>query len=251
MNSRQKRFCHEYLIDLNAKQAARRAGYTGTARTLEVTGSKLVRNAEVKAYLEQLKARRLERLDLKAEDVLRKLIGVAFADPRKLVEYRRRCCRHCHGKGFAYQRTDAEYETARAYHEERVRKFNAGGGPVDDDDEQDPGEFDEQGGGGFDRTRLPHERCPECRGEGKEEVFIHDTDELDDEALALYAGIEQTRDGVKVIMHDQARAREQLGRHLKLFTDVVEHKGLDALNQRMQVARHRLRKARQTEEPPA
>lgn len=37
----------------------------------------------------------------------------------------------------------------------------------------------------------------------------------------------------------------KLGSHHKLFTDVVEHKGLEGLQQRLQVARYRVRKAKE------
>lgn len=37
----------------------------------------------------------------------------------------------------------------------------------------------------------------------------------------------------------------KLGSHHKLFTDVVEHKGLEGLQQRLAVARHRIKKAKE------
>lgn len=48
---KQKRFADEYLIDLNAKQAAIRSGYS--AKTAEVQGSRLLSNAKVQAYIAQ------------------------------------------------------------------------------------------------------------------------------------------------------------------------------------------------------
>lgn len=51
MNARQKKFCDEYLIDLNATQAAIRAGYSEhTARSL---GQRLLTNVDVSAYIQQ------------------------------------------------------------------------------------------------------------------------------------------------------------------------------------------------------
>lgn len=64
-------FCEEWLKDRNGKRAAIAAGYT--ERSAEVTASRLLRNAKVKAYIEeQLKEaqqRRRESLD----DILNEL----------------------------------------------------------------------------------------------------------------------------------------------------------------------------------
>ena len=56
MNARQKRFCDEYLIDLNATQAAIRAGYSEkTARQIgEQNLSKLDIREAINAQLERL-----------------------------------------------------------------------------------------------------------------------------------------------------------------------------------------------------
>lgn len=51
MNARQKRFCDEYLIDCNAKQAAVRAGYS--PKTAYAIGAKNLKKPELKAYLEE------------------------------------------------------------------------------------------------------------------------------------------------------------------------------------------------------
>ena len=56
MNARQKRFCDEYLIDLNGTQAAIRAGYTpNSART---NAAKMLAKDNISAYI----AAELERL---------------------------------------------------------------------------------------------------------------------------------------------------------------------------------------------
>lgn len=49
LTDKQKRFCDEYLIDLNATQAAIRAGYS--PKTAEQTASRLLRNVKVQEYI--------------------------------------------------------------------------------------------------------------------------------------------------------------------------------------------------------
>lgn len=51
MNAKQKRFCDEYLIDCNATQAAIRAGYS--EKTAYSVGQRMLKNVEVKSYIEQ------------------------------------------------------------------------------------------------------------------------------------------------------------------------------------------------------
>ena len=51
MNVKQKRFCDEYLIDCNATQAAIRAGYS--EKTAYSVGQRMLKNVEVKSYIEQ------------------------------------------------------------------------------------------------------------------------------------------------------------------------------------------------------
>ena len=54
VTDKQKRFCDEYLIDLNATQAAIRAGYS--SKYANTNASKLLQNTTIKKYLdEQLK----------------------------------------------------------------------------------------------------------------------------------------------------------------------------------------------------
>ena len=52
LTEKQKRFCEEYLIDLNATQAAIRAGYSKKYADRE--GHKLVENSRVLEYLKEL-----------------------------------------------------------------------------------------------------------------------------------------------------------------------------------------------------
>lgn len=239
MNARQIRFCHEYIKDLNGTAAARRAGYTGTDASLATEASRLLRNAEVKARIDEAKKRREERTKVDADTLLLNLQAVAFGDPRKIVEHRRRCCRHCWGKGHKWQFTDTAFAEEKEKHERRLAEWDKNEDP---DKGDGPGEFDEKGGPGFDRSQLPHEKCPECKGEGVPEVFIRDTDALDEDALAMFKSIEVTKDGgIKVHLHDQMKAREMLGRHLKLFSEVIEVKGLEGLAGRIAAAQARIK----------
>lgn len=78
LTARQIQFIDEYLIDLNAKQAAIRAGYA--EHTAEAQGSRLLRNVQVAAEIDKRKAERSQRVKITADHVLVRLNDEAEAD---------------------------------------------------------------------------------------------------------------------------------------------------------------------------
>jgi len=77
LNPRQKTFVAEYLIDLNATQAACRAGYR--PKRAQKTGSRLLQRRDVRGAIAEAQAQRLAKLDMDAEAVLTELARVARA----------------------------------------------------------------------------------------------------------------------------------------------------------------------------
>lgn len=77
-NEKHEAFALQFVIDLNGKQAAIRAGYS--PKTAEVQASKLLRIPKVRARIDELKAKRAERVELKAENVIRELMRLGFSD---------------------------------------------------------------------------------------------------------------------------------------------------------------------------
>ena len=69
MNDKQLRFCEEYLIDLNATQAAIRAGYS--PKTAKEQGSRLLSNANVRARIDKDIAERSKRVGVNQQRVIR------------------------------------------------------------------------------------------------------------------------------------------------------------------------------------
>ncbi len=68
LNDKQKRFADEYLLDLNATQAAIRAGYS--KKTAQEQGSRLLSNVMVSEYIEKQKERRQKKTEITQEWVL-------------------------------------------------------------------------------------------------------------------------------------------------------------------------------------
>lgn len=68
LTNRQQAFAREYLVDLNATQAAIRAGYA--PKSAKVTGARLLTNANVSAAVQAAMDERAERTELTADYVL-------------------------------------------------------------------------------------------------------------------------------------------------------------------------------------
>lgn len=68
LTDKQKRFCEEFIIDLNATRAAIRAEYS--AKTAQVQSSRLLSNVMVQDYITELKTLRSERTAINADYVL-------------------------------------------------------------------------------------------------------------------------------------------------------------------------------------
>lgn len=71
LNDRQQRFVDEYLVDLNATQAAIRAGYSVSGARAHAC--KLLTNANIQAAISAAQAARQERTELTADEVIRDL----------------------------------------------------------------------------------------------------------------------------------------------------------------------------------
>ena len=87
LTAKQDRFVEEYLIDLNATQAAIRAGYS--EKTAQEQGSRLLSNVMVAKAIEAAQKERSERTEITQDMVLQELAKIGFADIRKAVNWGR------------------------------------------------------------------------------------------------------------------------------------------------------------------
>ncbi|MEC9067825.1 MAG: terminase small subunit [Pseudomonadota bacterium] len=77
MTPKQERFVEEYLIDLNATAAYRRAGYKARGNAAEVSASQLLRNPKVAGAIQKAMDARSKRTAITADYVLGGLQEVA------------------------------------------------------------------------------------------------------------------------------------------------------------------------------
>lgn len=215
MTPKQQQFVREYLVDLNATQAAIRAGYS-EASAQQIAAENLCKPVVAAAVAAELEAR-AERTAITADKVLAQWWQIATANANELMQFRRVCCRYCYGVGHAYQWRDErewqdrlERELADAAREERAPRMP-----------------DASGGFGFNRTREPHHECPSCYGEGSGETFTLDTRNLSPAARRLFAGVKQTKDGLEIKLRDQDAALANVAKHLGMLKDRTELTGLN------------------------
>lgn len=173
MTPKQQRFVDEYLIDLNATQAAIRAGYS--AKTAHAIGDENLRKPEIVAALQRAMDERAARTKITADLVLAELAKIGFSDIRKAVKWYSQT-------NIAAVDSDADVQ---ALSEEGALRFAVAS-----------------------------------------QVELISSDDVDDATAAAISEIGQSATGaLKVKFHDKRAALVDIGRHLGMFKDRVEHTG--------------------------
>lgn len=74
LTAKQQRFCDEYLVSLNATQAAIKSGYS--KKYANTNASKLLQNTAIKEYIEKRMAEKESQLIADQDEILRYLTSV-------------------------------------------------------------------------------------------------------------------------------------------------------------------------------
>lgn len=85
LTEKQKLFVSEYLIDLNATQAAIRAGYS--PKTAEQIGYQMLKKTSVSDAIAQAMAERSKRTGITADRVLNELAMIGFANAADIINF--------------------------------------------------------------------------------------------------------------------------------------------------------------------
>ncbi len=78
LTPKQQRFCEEYMVDLNATQAAVRAGYS--TKTAQEQSAQLLSKLIIQEYVAKLQHERRERVKIDSDHVLRRLVEIDQMD---------------------------------------------------------------------------------------------------------------------------------------------------------------------------
>lgn len=85
LTAKQRLFCQEYLVDLNATQAAIRAGYS--EKTAHVQGPRLLENVSVQEEIKRLVKMKLEKIGVRSDRVLEELAKLAFSNMKDFASW--------------------------------------------------------------------------------------------------------------------------------------------------------------------
>ncbi len=83
LTPKQKTFCDEYLIDLNATQAAIRAGYSSDSA--KEIGCENLTKPNIRAYIDKEIANRSKRTGINQDRVIRELARIAFVNANDVI----------------------------------------------------------------------------------------------------------------------------------------------------------------------
>lgn len=112
LTEQQKLFCQEFLVDLNATQAALRAGYG--AKYAYSMGSRNLQNERVQEYLQQLRADAMKRNRISQDELM-----------QDLIEIKNRCLQNV--PVMYYDKVDKEWKHEGLEEGEPVYKFDSQG----------------------------------------------------------------------------------------------------------------------------
>ncbi len=84
LTDKQKRFCDEYFLSLNATQAAIFAGYS--AKTAFVIANETLRKPYIQDYLASKKKKVADKYEITQDKVLKEYSRIAFTDMRSFYE---------------------------------------------------------------------------------------------------------------------------------------------------------------------
>lgn len=110
LTKKQKLFVEEYLIDLNATQAAIRAGYSPDSAA--DIGSENLRKPDIRARIDKAMAERSRRTGINQDRILMELAKIALVNPEKVVNFDE-----------ATIREDAQPEDLAAVASVKVKRF--------------------------------------------------------------------------------------------------------------------------------
>lgn len=162
MTPKQKAFVAEYLIDLNATQAAIRAGYS--AKTAGQIGDENLKKPQIAQAIQEAMKARSTRTEITQDMVLNELAKIAFSDIRKVMKW----------GNTELRMVDSEESS----------------------------------------ELVPYHG-----------LAMIDSADIDDSTAAAISEVSEGREGLKVKLHDKKGALVDIGRHLGMFKDRVEHSG--------------------------
>ena len=83
LTAKQEKFCNEYLIDLNATQAAIRAGYS--SKTANRIATENLSKPVISQYIQEQRQKTAEKAEITRDKIVNEYAKLAFFDIRKIL----------------------------------------------------------------------------------------------------------------------------------------------------------------------
>jgi phage terminase small subunit len=125
LSEKQRRFCEEYIVDLNRKAACLRAGYAKA--TAGTKAYQLWQKPEVRRYVHHLKTKRAKNLKIDQDRVAKEFARIAFQDQRTFYS-------HDNQPVPLHDLTDDQAACVKTLHFENYREPNPDYNPKTDDE---------------------------------------------------------------------------------------------------------------------
>lgn len=100
LTPKEERFVGEYLIDLNATAAYKRAYPDVTDGSARANSARMMAKDNIAAAIAVAKAERAKRTNITSDKALADVWALATADARELSQVKVDACRCCHGEGY-------------------------------------------------------------------------------------------------------------------------------------------------------
>jgi len=217
---RERRYVDIFIVCLDARDAARRAGYGDAERAI----GDLLADKRVRAAIRERQDAVSELASITAADVRRELKQIYEADSTELSGVWKIPCRHCWGINNQYQYTGPEM-----MYIERAHAYGGDGWPMTCITAEFGGELykhahaafiagrqsrplDTKGGDGYSRNEAVNPNCPQCSGQGTPMAYVCDTRRLSEGARRMYQGLRMAEGRLEIVSMDRQRIREMLAR---------------------------------------
>jgi phage terminase small subunit len=85
LTAKQEKFCQEYMVDLNATQAALRSGYS--EHSSKQIGTENIAKPAIQARIAELQKKASKKVEVTVEMLLQEYKRIGFGDPRKIITW--------------------------------------------------------------------------------------------------------------------------------------------------------------------
>lgn len=235
LNEQQQKLVLAYLKTGNKSEAKRIAGME--------YGRDPFKSVNVRRAVNEGMRPKFDKAGISFEKHLEYVASIAYGDPSEIAEIVKVNCRFCHGVNHEYQFKDSEYADLLEKDMKEFMKVNNIVGRATKQtliEEYGYQPLPTKGGLGFNSFNEPDAMCPECYGEGQDQIVVHPSATTH----PLFAGVSYDKNNNLIVkFRNQDAALEHMSRLMGFLIDktevtIVDHvKEINAARKRASIKR--------------